>query len=376
MIDFNKPSLVGNEERYIVDAVKSGKISGNGKYTKLCQSFFEEKYLIEKSLLTTSCTDALEMSALLCSINEGDEVIVPSFTFVSSALAFIRERAKIIFADSLPDHPNLDATRIEEKITPKTKAVVVVHYAGIACDMDRIMALAEKYNLFVIEDAAQAIDSKYKEKYLGTIGDFGTFSFHETKNIQCGEGGLLAINSKEYAKRAEILWEKGTNRAEFFRGEVNKYGWVDTGSSFLPSEITAAFLFAQLEKLDSIQAKRKEIWNRYYENLKDVANEESFDLPVIPDYATNNAHMFYLVMKNIEQRMRLINSLREKNIYSVFHYLALHKSDYYKKYYAGKELPNALRFEDCLLRLPFFYDLELNQVDFICEQIRRFFTGK
>lgn len=373
MIDFNKPFLAGNEEKYIFDAVRNGKISGNGKYTKLCHTFFESNYNIKKALLTTSCTDALEMSALLCSINAGDEVIVPSYTFVSSALAFIRERAKVVFADSLSEHPNIDTSQIETLITPKTKAIVVVHYAGVACDMDEVLNLAEKYNLFVIEDAAQAIDSKYKDKYLGTIGDFGTFSFHETKNIQCGEGGLLAINSMDYAKRAEIIWEKGTNRAEFFRGEVNKYGWVDVGSSFLPSEITSAYLYAQLQDIEKIQLSRKKIWCRYFENLSDLATEGHFDLPIIPEFATNNAHMFYLVTANIEQRTSLIRFLREKNIHTVFHYLALHKSDFYKNFYKGKELSNAVRFENCLLRLPFFNDLELNQVDYICEQIKFFF---
>lgn len=376
MIDFNKPFLSGNEEKYISDAVRNGKISGNGKYTKLCQSFFESNYKITKALMTTSCTDALEMSALLCRLDEGDEVIVPSYTFVSSALAFVRERAKIIFADSLPNHPNIDTSQIESLITPKTKVIVVVHYAGVACDMDEVMALAKKYDLFVIEDAAQAIESKYNNKYLGTIGDFGTFSFHETKNIQCGEGGLLAVNSIKYAERAEILWEKGTNRAEFFRGEVNKYGWVDVGSSFLPSEIVSAYLYSQIEHIKSIQAKRLEIWYRYFKNLSGLADKGYFNLPIIPEFATNNAHMFYVVLGDINQRTRLINSLRDKNIHAVFHYLALHKSDFYKEFYEGKELSNADRFENCLLRLPFFNDLKLDQVDYICEQIRLFFKDE
>ena len=316
------------------------------------------------------------MAAILCSIKDGDEVIVPSYTFVSSALAFVRERAKIIFADSLADHPNIDPLRIEELITPKTKAIVVVHYAGVACDMEVIMDLAEKYDLFVIEDAAQAVESTYKGKYLGTIGDFGTFSFHETKNIHCGEGGLLAVNSVEPAKRAEIIWEKGTNRAEFFRGEVNKYGWVDTGSSFLPSEITSAYLYAQLEQIETIQSRRKNIWDRYFNNLCELADEGYFDLPVIPEFATNNAHMFYLVTAGEQQRARLIRSLREKNIHAVFHYLALHKSAFYKTRYQGHDLPNAVKFENCLLRLPIFYDLEMGQVDYICEQVRSFFKNE
>lgn len=374
MIDFNRPCLAGNEEKYVLDSMHSGKTSGNGKYTKLCHSFFESNFQINKALLTTSCTDALEMSAMLCSLKEGDEVIIPSFTFVSTALAFVRERAKIVFADSLKDHPNIDASQIEGLITPNTKAIVVVHYAGVACDMDEITALAKKFNLFVIEDAAQGIDSKYKDKFLGTIGDFGTFSFHETKNIQCGEGGLLAVNSMAYAKRAEILWEKGTNRAEFFRGEVNKYEWVDIGSSFLPSEITSAYLYGQLEQLGKIQDKRKALWNRYFENLADLAKNQFFELPNIPSFATNNAHMFYLITKNLEQRTKLTNILREKGIHAVFHYLALHKSPYFKDQHSGNELANAVKFENCLLRLPLYNDLKLSQIDYICEQIKRFFT--
>lgn len=374
MIDFNRPYLTGDEEKYIFDAVRNGKISGNGKYTKQCHSFFEKTYDINKSLLTTSCTDALEMAALLCNIEEGDEVIVPSYTFVSSALAFVRERATIIFADSMPDHPNMDASKIEGLITKKTKAIVVVHYAGVSCDMDIIMALAKKYNLFVIEDAAQAIESTYKGKYLGTIGDFGAFSFHETKNIQCGEGGLLTINADEFSKRAEILWEKGTNRAEFFRGEINKYSWVDIGSSFLPSEITSAYLFAQLENIKQIQAQRIKLWERYYSNLEVLGKEGKITLPIIPDYATNNGHMFYILANNLDERSELIQTLKNKEIHAVFHYLCLHKSEYYKKQYAGEELPYADRFENCLLRLPLYSDLTLDEVDYICEQIILFYS--
>ena len=266
MIPFNKPFLTGKETDYITDAVVSGKISGNGKYTQLCQQFFENKFGIKKTLLTTSCTDALEMAAILIDIKEGDEVIMPSYTFVSTANAFVLRGAKIIFADSMPNHPNIDASKIESLITPKTKAIVPVHYAGVACDMDTIMNLAKKYNLFVIEDAAQAIDSYYTgkdgiKKALGSIGHLAAFSFHETKNIIAGEGGMLAINDEQFINRAEIIWEKGTNRSAFFRGEVDKYGWVDIGSSFLPSEIIAAFLWAQLENLEAIQKVRKQHWN-------------------------------------------------------------------------------------------------------------------
>ena len=334
----------------------SGKISGNGIYTQKCQKFFEDKYGFKKVLLTTSCTDALEMCAILADIKPGDEVIIPSFTFVSTALAFVRQGAKIIFVDSNSDNPNIDVKRIEELITPKTKAIVPVHYAGIACDMDAIMALAKKYNLLVIEDAAQAIDSYYKGKALGSIGHLAAFSFHETKNINAGEGGMLAINDERFLNRAEIIWEKGTNRAEFFRGEVNKYGWVDIGSSFLPSEIIAAYLYAQIENLDVIQAKRKRIWQTYFDGLekwilKDVR------LPFLPQYATNNGHMFYLICKNIAQRTSLIEHLKMNGIHAVFHYLSLHKSPYYRNDYVGLELLNSDRYTDCLVRLPLFYEL-------------------
>lgn len=355
-IPFNKPYLTGKEMHYMYQAVYSGKISGNGIYTQKCQKFFEDKYGFKKVLLTTSCTDALEMCAILSDIKPGDEVIIPSFTFVSTALAFVRQGAKIIFVDSNSDNPNIDVKRIEELITPKTKAIVPVHYAGIACDMDAIMALSKKYNLLVIEDAAQAIDSYYKGKALGSIGHLAAFSFHETKNINAGEGGMLAINDERFLNRAEIIWEKGTNRAEFFRGEVNKYGWVDIGSSFLPSEIIAAYLYAQIENLDVIQAKRKRIWQTYFDGLekwilKDVR------LPFLPQYATNNGHMFYLICKNIAQRTSLIEHLKMNGIHAVFHYLSLHKSPYYRNDYVGLELLNSDRYTDCLVRLPLFYEL-------------------
>lgn len=314
MIPFNKPYLTGKENDYIIEAVNSGKISGNGLFTKKCQDFFESKYGFKKVLLTTSCTDALEMAAMLSNIKEGDEVIVPSYTFVSTAIAFVRQGAKIVFADSYSDNPNIDADKIEALITHKTKAIVPVHYAGVACDMDKIMDLAAKYDLLVIEDAAQAIDSYYTgkdgvKKALGSIGHLAAFSFHETKNIIAGEGGMLTINDDRFIHRAEIIWEKGTNRAEFFRGEVNKYGWVDTGSSFLPSEIIAAFLWAQIENLDDIQSKRKLLWNTYFDALKSQIN---FNMPLLTSYATNNAHMFYIIAKDINHRSELINMLKKK----------------------------------------------------------------
>ncbi|MEO7990479.1 MAG: dTDP-4-amino-4,6-dideoxygalactose transaminase, partial [Chryseolinea sp.] len=295
MIPFNKPFLTGKEAHYLYQAVYSGKLSGNGFFTEKCQNFFREQYHFEKCLLTSSCTDAIEMAALLLDIKEGDEVIVPSYTFVSSALAFVRQGARIVFADSQTKHPNIDADSIEALITKKTKAIVPVHYAGIACDMDKIMALSKKYNIAVVEDAAQGIASSYKGKPLGGIGQFGCFSFHETKNVISGEGGLFITSDAQYSRRAEIIWEKGTNRAEFFRGQVNKYGWVDTGSSFLPSELMASFLYAQLENIDMIQAKRIALWNQYYNGLKSLQEEGRISLPIVPNYATNNGHMFYIV---------------------------------------------------------------------------------
>lgn len=365
MIPFNKPYLTGKETQYIEEAVKSGKISGNGIFTKKCQDFFEANYNIKKALLTTSCTDALEMAAILINIQEGDEVIMPSYTFVSTANAFVLRGAKIIFADSMSNHPNIDASKIEALITSKTKAIVPVHYAGVACDMDTIMDLAKKYNLFVVEDAAQAIDSYFvgkdgEKKALGSIGHLAAFSFHETKNIIAGEGGLLAINDEQFINRAEIIWEKGTNRSSFFRGEVDKYGWVDIGSSFLPSEIIAAFLWAQLENLEKIQAKRKDIWNDYYSKLNDWTKENEIRLPELPTYATNNAHMFYLVCKNLEQRTQLIEKLKSNGIMAVFHYISLHKSPFYLDKHDGRILPETDNFTDTLVRLPLFFELSNN----------------
>jgi len=373
-IPFNKPFLTGKETDYIRQAVESGKISGNGDFTRKCQEFFSTRYGFKKVLLTTSCTDALEMSAILSEIIPGDEVIVPSFTFVSSALAFVRQGARIVFADSSPTNPNMDMEKVEALITPRTKAIVVVHYAGVACDMDVAMALAEKYQLLVIEDAAQAIDATYKNRPLGGIGHLGGFSFHETKNIIAGEGGALTINEERFLRRSEIIWEKGTNRAEFFRGEVNKYGWVDTGSSFLPSEIIAAFLYAQLEHLDVIQAKRLTLWQAYADSLAELAKQGRIGLPDIPSYASNNAHMFYILCSSIEERSALIEVLKQKGILAVFHYLPLHKSPYYAAQYDGPELPHADRFADGLLRLPMHFDLSLPQVSEICDQIKQFYS--
>ena len=372
MIPFNRPYLTGKEMHYIYQAVYSGKISGNGMFTHKCQKYFEDRYGFKKALLTTSCTDALEMCAILADINLGDEVIVPSYTFVSTALAFVRQGARIIFADSRKDHPGIDEDKIEKLITSKTKAIVPVHYAGVACDMNKIMALAAKYNILVIEDAAQAIDSFFIGKALGSIGHLASFSFHETKNINAGEGGLLAINDERFARRAEIIWEKGTNRAEFFRGEINKYGWVDIGSSFLPSEIIAAYLWAQLENIDPIQKRRIENWHHYYNGIYDWAITNEIRLPVIPDYATNNGHMFYLTCKSADQRNRIISHLKENGVYAVFHYLSLHKSDFYHSKYVGDDLTQSDNYTNCLLRLPFFYELKHEEIQLIINTITNF----
>lgn len=375
-IPFNKPHLTGKEVHYMYQAVFNGKLSGNGEYTKRCQAFFEQRYGFRKCLLTTSGTDALEMCAMLCDLKQGDEVIVPSYTFVSTALAFLREGAKVVFADSMKRNPNLDAETLESLITPRTKVIVPVHYAGVACDMDAIMAVAQKHNLLVVEDAAQAIDSYYKGKPLGSIGHLSAFSFHETKNITAGgEGGLLVVNDERFVRRAEILWEKGTNRAEFFRGEVNKYGWVDMGSSFLPAEINAAFLWAQLENLDEIQNKRKSLWEAYYKLLTPLAEKGYFSLPDMPEYASNNAHMFYLTFPSLETRTALIKHLKDNDIMAVFHYLSLHSSAYYADKHDGRTLPECDRYADTLVRLPMYYDLSLDDVDHICALIKEHCTN-
>jgi dTDP-4-amino-4,6-dideoxygalactose transaminase len=396
-IPFNKPYLTGNELKYIQEAVDLGKISGNGEFTQRCQGFFEQRYGFQKCLLTTSCTDALEMAAILLDIKLGDEVILPSYTFVSTANAFVLRGAKIVFVDSKQDHPNLDETLLEDLITSKTKIILVVHYGGIACEMDTIMALANKHNIYVVEDAAQAVDSFYKGKALGGIGHLGCFSFHETKNIQCGEGGMLVINDRAFVKRAEIIWEKGTDRAAFFRGEVDKYGWVDLGSSFLPSEVTTAFLWAQLENIDAIQARREGIWEDYFSHFNETSSkpkilspyylskftssssqfsvsspesysEESMESKLLA-IQTNSAnclmpagnwHLFYLLFPDLESRMEYVRHLNENGILAVFHYQSLHRSTYAQKHFPeqhSRNLLNSDRFSDCLLRLPMFYEL-------------------
>ena len=371
MIPFNKPYFSGRELKYLEEVCHSTTMSGNGDFTTKCHTFFEQKYGFKKCLLATSGTDALEMCAMLCNLKPGDEVIVPSYTFVSTALAFLREGAKVVFADSSDENPNMEVEQIEPLINEKTKVIAVVHYAGVACDMDAIMALAEKHNLLVVEDAAHCIDSFYKGRPLGSIGHLGAFSFHETKNISSGEGGMCVINDERFVRRAEIIWEKGTNRAEFYRGMVNKYGWVDMGSSFLPSEFNAAYLWAQLEQLDDIQGKRKHIWNRYFEGLNGKIGNE-VKLPYIPEYATNNAHMFYLLCPSLEYRTALMKFLKENDVQTTFHYLPLHSSKYYEDKHDGRELPNCDRYGDTLVRLPLFYELSDMEIDKIVKLIIEF----
>lgn len=375
IISFNKPFLSGMELKFIQQAVSSKKISGDGLFTNKCHTYFQERFGFPKTLLTTSCTDALEMAAILLDIQPGDEIIAPSYTFVSTVNAFVLRGAKIIFADSSDNSPNMDVNLVESLITPKTKAIVPVHYAGIACDMDSLIALAAKYGLHIVEDAAQAIDSYYKGKVLGSFGSLAAFSFHETKNIISGEGGMLVINDKQFEGRAEIIREKGTNRSAFFRGEVDKYNWVDVGSSFLPSDIIAAFLYAQLEQLDTIQLKRKYIWEYYYNTLIPLQEKGHFKMPFIPDYATNNAHMFYLVCNSIEERTELIQHLRNQNIYAVFHYLSLHKSEYYNDKHDGRELIWADHYTDCLVRLPFYYELSDADLVHVTSAIISFYSN-
>lgn len=373
-ISFNKPYLSGNEIKYIKRAIQLGKISGDGYFTKKCQLFFEKKYGFKKVLLTTSCTDALEMAAILIDIKKGDEIIAPSFGFVSTVNAFVLRDANIVFADSSPISPSIDDTKIESLITNKTKAIVVIHYAGVACQMDAISKIAQKHRLFLIEDVAHAIDSYYRNQPLGSLGHLSAFSFHETKNIISGEGGMIVINDKRFIKRAEIIREKGTNRAAFFRGEVEKYRWIDIGSSYLPSDITAAFLYGQIKNLRKIQSKRKKIWKRYYQKLQKLEKSGFIKLPVIPKFASNNAHMFYILCKNLKTRTKLLSYLNKRGIHAVFHYLPLHKSKFYKNKHDGRKLPMSVYYSNCLIRLPFFYELTNKQIDYIVNSIINFFN--
>jgi dTDP-4-amino-4,6-dideoxygalactose transaminase len=374
-IPFNKPYLSGRETDYIRQAVDSGKISGDGVFTHRCHQFFEQRYGFRKALLTTSCTDALEMAAILSNIGPGDEVIAPSYTFVSTVNAFMLRGARIVFADSGEDSPNIDPRPLDCLVTERTRVIVAVHYGGVACDMDAIDAVARRHGLLVIEDAAQAIEATYRGRPLGSIGQLAAFSFHETKNIISGEGGMLAVNDSRFLQRAEIIREKGTNRSSFFRGEVDKYHWVDIGSSFLPSDVIAAFLFAQLENIDRIQRRRLEIWQLYQRGLADLAAARLFRTPFIPDYASNNAHMFYLVCRSLQERTGLIEWLKRQGIMAVFHYLSLHRSPYFSDRHDGRPLPNADRYTDCLVRLPLFYELTDQDVNTIVDAVRSFYES-
>lgn len=373
LIPFNKPYMSGLEIKYIQESIESGKISGDGKFTRRCHAWLEQRLGSGRAYLTSSCTDALEAAALLCDLEPGDEVIMPSYTFVSTANAFALRGARIRFIDSEPGHPNMDANLISEVLNERTRVIVPVHYAGMACDMDLINDIASKNGLFVVEDAAQAIESYYRGQPLGTLGDMAAFSYHETKNIISGEGGSLHVNNPELVARAEVVREKGTNRSSFFRGEVDKYGWVDVGSSYLPSDITAAFLFAQLEASERIQARRLAIWSSYMSFLSSLGDAGEICLPSIPECATNNAHMFYIVCPSLEVRTALIEHLKSAGVMAVFHYQSLHASSYYNGKHDGRELPQADRFTDCLLRLPLFYELTDAQVAYISREINIFF---
>jgi dTDP-4-amino-4,6-dideoxygalactose transaminase len=375
MIPFNIPPYIGKEKEYIKKAIeKNRKLCGDGPFTKKCNDWFEEKFGIEKCLLTTSCTHALEMAAILCDIKAGDEVIAPSYTFVSTVNAFVLRGAKIKFVDIRPDTMNIDEKLIEVAITNKTKVIIPVHYAGVACEMDKIMEIAKKYNLFVVEDAAQAMMSTYKGSVLGSIGDFGTYSFHETKNYSCGEGGSLLINNKDYIERAEIIREKGTNRSKFFRGQVDKYSWVDLGSSYLPSELNAAYLYAQLEEAEKINEDRLNSWNLYYELLSPLQEKGFIDLPFVPENCVHNAHMFYIKCANLEERTKLIDYLKENEILSVFHYIPLHSSRAGLKYgeFVGEDVYTTIESER-LLRLPMYYGLKNEEIEYITFKVKEFF---
>lgn len=374
MIPFNRPPYVGREEQYIKEAIGNHKICGDGSFTRRCNTWMEENTGTEKALLTTSCTSALEMAALLCKIQPGDEVIMPSYTFVSTADAFVLRGAKIVFIDIRPDTMNIDEALIEAAITERTKAIAVVHYAGVGCEMDTIMDIAKRHSLYVVEDAAQGVNAFYKGKALGTIGDFGCYSFHETKNYSMGEGGAILIQSRDDVEMAEIIREKGTNRSKFFRGEIDKYSWVEAGSSYLPSELNAAYLYAQLEVADEINEKRLAAWKQYYSELKDLEEKGKIDLPYIPAECKHNAHMFYIKARDLEERTSLIRYLKEKDIGAVFHYVPLHSSEAGRRYgrfhgtdkYTTKE-------SDRLVRLPLFYGLAESEISFVTEAVKAFY---
>ena len=371
-IPLNKIYITGKELAYIKQAIDNGKLSGNGYFTKLCRDVFQKKFGFKNTLLTSSCTDALEMAAILLNIKSGDEVILPAYTFVSTANAFVLRGADVVFADSKPDSPNMDCQSVEKLLSNRTKAIVCMHYAGLPCDLDALMNLSEKYHIPVVEDAAHALGSYYERKSLGTFGALAAFSFHDTKNITCGEGGLLVVNDERYWQRAEIIWEKGTNRAQFSRGEINKYEWMDIGSSFLPSEITAAFLYAQLEEFDNIQSRRISIWNTYYDRLKSLEEKGRFKLPTPTD--KHSAHLFYLVCSSAEHRDQLKKHLNERGIGATFHYVSLHASPFYLSHHPQPILLNSEKFFNGLLRLPIYPELSDEDVRFVISSIYEFYN--
>ncbi|HEX8624845.1 MAG TPA: dTDP-4-amino-4,6-dideoxygalactose transaminase [Allosphingosinicella sp.] len=373
-IPFNRPYVAGGEAQYIAEAMAERKLSGDGRFTKASQALLERLLGSGRAFLTTSCTDGLEAAGLLCDIKPGDEVIVPSFTFVSTANAFVLRGAEIRFVDSLASQPNLDHDAVEELITPRTRGIVPVHYAGVACDMDALRAIAERHGLWIVEDAAQGIASTYRGQPLGTLGDLAAFSFHETKNVIAGEGGSLHVNRADLVERAEIIREKGTNRSAFFRGEIDKYGWVDVGSSYLPSELVAAYLLAQLESVDEIQALRLAIWARYDDRLRAIAEAKGIQAPHVPNYASNNAHMYYLILPSLDARDRFLAYLRSRNIQATFHYQSLHASRYFTERHDGRPLPQADRYSDCLVRLPLYAEMSADDVDRVCDAAAAFFT--
>ena len=374
MISFNVPPYCGKEDEYVIEAIRNHKICGDGEFTKKCSKWLEENTGTEKALLTTSCTHATEMAALLCDIKPGDEIIMPSYTFVSTADAFVLRGAKVVFVDIRPDTMNIDEKKIEPAITKKTKAIVPVHYAGVACEMDTIMNIARRYNLFVIEDAAQGVMSKYKGKALGTIGDYGCYSFHETKNYSMGEGGALLIKNADMIENAEILREKGTNRSKFFRGQIDKYTWVNYGSSYLPSELNAAYLWAELEMADIINEDRLRSWNHYYEGLQYLAENGKIDLPCIPKECEHNAHMFYIKAKDLDERTKLISYMKEHGIGCVFHYIPLHSAPAGRRFgrFCGEDIYTTKESER-LMRLPMYYGLKLEDIDRVIETIEKFY---
>ena len=377
MIDFNRPAFTGREFDYIRDAVQRGMLCGDGEYTKRCSQWMMDKFHVNHVMLTTSCTHALEMAAHLCDIKPGDEVIMPSYTFVSTADAFVLKGAKIVFVDIRPDTMNIDEKLIEAAVTEKTKVIVPVHYAGVACEMDTIMEIAKKYNLKVVEDAAQGVDACYKGKALGTIGDFGCYSFHETKNYSMGEGGALLIRDEKNVENAEIVREKGTNRSKFFRGQIDKYTWVEAGSSYLPSELNAAYLYAQLEVADKINEKRLSIWNRYWDGLEKLSDEGKIVRPTIPEGCAHNAHMFYLKARDLEERTALISYLKEQGVQAVFHYIPLHTAPAGRRYgmFAGEDRYTT-RESERLVRLPLYYNLSLEQADYVIDKVNAFYKER